>query len=154
MSFDRNLLPAAIAYFSAEGIELEGRSRWRTGRCDFHGGSDSLRVNVESGAWRCMACGTKGGNVLDYAMQRHGLSFIEAARALGAYTADSRLQQRTESPRPFSARDALTVIELELNVCTVVISDVLRGVTPNAGDWQRYLEAAGRVGAVAQEAAR
>jgi hypothetical protein len=32
-----------------------------------------------------MVCGAHGGDVLAFHMQRHGLRFIEAAQALGAW---------------------------------------------------------------------
>jgi hypothetical protein len=46
-----------------------------------------LRVFFESGAFRCMACGARGGDVLAFFMQRHGVPFIAAAKALGAWEA-------------------------------------------------------------------
>ena len=83
--FIRDHLPDAITYFESEGVHLVGPGRWKTGPCDFHGGSGSLRVNTESGGWRCMACSASGGDVLAFHMQRHGLEFVDAARLLGAY---------------------------------------------------------------------
>lgn len=44
--FDRDRLPSWESYADAEGLPLAGRGRWRTTRCDLHGGSDSLRINV------------------------------------------------------------------------------------------------------------
>lgn len=152
MSFDRNRLPDPKTFFDREGLALKGGGRWRTTRCDFHDGSDSMRVNVESGGWVCMSCGVKGGDVLAYAMQRHGLDFVPAAKALGAWVDDGR--PAPARPRAFSASDALSVIGLELNVCVVVISDARRGVKPSDTDWQRFLKAVSRVQAIAQEAVR
>ena len=64
---------------------LLGAGRWRSGLCPFHHDHNpSLRVNAETGAFRCMACGRKGGDVLDFHRARHGLSFVQAARDLGA----------------------------------------------------------------------
>ena len=40
-----------------------------------------------TGAFRCMVCGAKGGDVLAFYMLRHGLRFIDAAKALGAWEA-------------------------------------------------------------------
>jgi hypothetical protein len=34
-----------------------------------------------------MACGAAGGDVLAFHRRRHGMTFIEAARALGAWEA-------------------------------------------------------------------
>ena len=40
---------------------------------------------MERGAFKCMTCGAKGGDLLAFHMRRHGLSFIDAAKALGAW---------------------------------------------------------------------
>jgi hypothetical protein len=45
----RDNLPDPIAYFEGEGLKLDGRGKWRTTECRFHGGSDSMRVNTASG---------------------------------------------------------------------------------------------------------
>jgi hypothetical protein len=42
-------------------------------------------VQLDTGGFRCMACGAHGGDVLAFHMQRYGLAFIEAAKALGAW---------------------------------------------------------------------
>lgn len=151
-AFDRDRLREPVCYFESEGLVLIGRGKWRTTRCDIHGGSDSLRVNTATGAWRCMACHAKGGDILAFHMQRHGLDFIDAARALGAWDEGATKHAHPMRLRRFSARDALEVVELELNVCMVVISDARRGQLPNDADWRRFLQAAGIVGAVAMEA--
>ncbi len=85
--FDRSHLPVALAYFTErERLRLFGRGVWRSARCPFHEDTQpSLRVNVEVGAFRCMACGAKGGDVVAFHMQRHGLRFVDAAKALGAW---------------------------------------------------------------------
>lgn len=150
MSFDRDRLPDPAAYFESEGLAVQGRGKWRTTRCDFHDGSDSMRVNVESGAWVCMSCGVKGGDVLAYAMQRRGVGFVDAARALGAWVEDGR--QSSAKPRSFTAGDALAVLFEDLHLCVVVISDCRAGVLPTDSDWQAFLGAAGRCIAIAQEA--
>ena len=67
MSFDRTHLPEPVGYFEERGLVLTGpaRAKWRTTACTFHGGSDSMRINTQTGAWVCMAgCGAKGGDVL------------------------------------------------------------------------------------------
>lgn len=150
--FMRDRLPDPVAYFEGEGLRLVGRGTWRTTRCEFHDGSDSMRINVDTGAWVCMACGVKGGDVLAYQMARYGQDFVSAARALGALVDDGKPYAWRDRPRRFSARDALEVIGLELGVCVVVIGDARAGLTPNDGDWRRFLEAAGLVEAIAAEA--
>jgi len=148
MTFNRHQLPDPVTYFEDEGLILAGRGTWRTARCEFHGGGDSMRINVERGGWVCMACGAKGGDVLAYHMQRHGLDFVAATRALGAWVDDGN-HRGGDRPRGFTARDALEVIGLEIGVCVVIIADARSGVVPNEADWRRFLEAAGRLEAIA-----
>lgn len=84
--FRRDWLPDPTAYYQEQGLQLVGRGAWRSARCPFHDDTTpSLRIRLETGAFRCMACGAHGGDVLAFHMQRHGLPFIAAARALGAW---------------------------------------------------------------------
>jgi len=85
-AFDRRLLPTPAAYYADEGVKLFGLGTWRDAICPFHQDtSPSLRVRIETGAFRCMACGARGGDVLAFHMQRHDLRFIDAAKSLGAW---------------------------------------------------------------------
>lgn len=149
--FIKDRLPDPIAYFESEGVSLVGRGTWRTGPCSFHGGSDSLRVNTKTGAWTCMACSTKGGDVLAHHMQAHGLGFVEAATALGAYFDDGARYTGKTAPSTLPARDALAVIAAELLVSFIVIADVRAGVIPSDDDWHRFVVGSGRVEALARE---
>jgi hypothetical protein len=149
--YDRSRLPDWTAYADQIGLTLVGRGTWRTTRCDLHGGSDSLRVNAETGGWVCMSCGAKGGDVLAHHMQVTGADFVTAAKALGAWVDGGRSEPR---PARLSARDALAVLDLELHVCAIVLSAARRGELPNDADWQRFLDASGRVLHIAMEAAR
>ena len=84
--FQRDLLPDAPGYYSSEGLRLDGRGTWRSTLCPFHDDHNpSLRVNTETGAYRCMSCGAHGGDVLDFHREPHGLGFKDAARALDAW---------------------------------------------------------------------
>jgi len=84
---DRERLPDPLGFFKREGLRLFGRGIWRSALCPFHDDTQpSLRINAETGAYRCMACGAKGGDVLAFHRQRHGLSFMQAARDLGAWS--------------------------------------------------------------------
>lgn len=149
--FDRKLLPDPVAHLEAEGLTLKGPGRWKSTRCAFHGGSDSMRINVDSGGWCCMACGAKGGDILAYAMQRHGMEFIEAAKTLGAWLDDGKPQSRDDRPRTLSPRAAMELIAHELLVLVVLISAARRGVLPSEADWQRFLEGSGRIEQLAME---
>ena len=149
--FIKDPLPDPLAYFSSQDVHLVGPGRWKTGPCHFHGGSDSLRVNTAGGGWVCMACGVKGGDVLAYHMQRHGLGFVEAARELGAYVDDGKHHAGPTKPATLPARDALQLAAHELRTVFVVIADIRRGLVPSDGDWQRFVEGAGRLEALAME---
>lgn len=84
--FFRENLPSPSEYYESEGIPLKGQGQWRDAVCPFHQDTKpSLRVRLETGAFRCMVCGAHGGDVLAFHRQRHGLGFVEAARALGAW---------------------------------------------------------------------
>lgn len=150
MGFERERLPDPVQFFEAEGLRLAGRGKWRTTRCDFHSGSDSLRVNAETGAFVCMNCGAKGGDVLAFAMQRDGLDFVTAAKRLGAWVDDGK--PAPTRPRAFSAADALAALHADLHLCAVVLSAARRGELPTDGDWRAFLGAAGRCLAIAQVA--
>lgn len=85
-TLQRERLPSALEYFEHAGIALLGRGAWRSAICPFHDDAHpSLRVRVDTGAFRCMACGVHGGDVLEFHRRRHGLSFPQAARDLGAW---------------------------------------------------------------------
>lgn len=149
MSFDRTRLPDAANYFEGEGLKLTGPGKWKTSRCDFHGGSDSMRVNVASGAWVCMSCGVKGGDVLAFHMQCHGLEFVDACKALGAWVEDGKPSRST--PLPFSARSALEVLKFETLLVALAACSLARGVELTAADRERLLQSASRIGFIAEE---
>ncbi|MBN8744796.1 MAG: hypothetical protein J0I24_10885 [Thiomonas arsenitoxydans] len=85
--FDRSRLPDPETYFAAELGALQGRGVWRDALCCFHPDrKPSLRVNTQTGAFRCFVCGAHGGDVLDFQQLRYGQTFTAAAKALGAVT--------------------------------------------------------------------
>jgi len=144
MSFDRARLPDPQGYFVSTGLLLRGPSKWKTTACTFHGGSDSLRVNTGSGAWVCMSCGAKGGDVLAYHMQAHGLEFSDAAKALGCWVEDGK-PQRPQRPAPLPPRAALQVIGFEASLAAVAAANVAQGRTLTEPDRFRLLAAAARI---------
>ena len=84
--FDRSLLPNPSKYYSEQGLKLTGDGEWRKALCPFHKETrPSLGVRLESGSFRCMACGASGGDVLAFHMLRYGMGFKEAAKSLGAW---------------------------------------------------------------------
>lgn len=141
----RSRLPDPVTFFESEGLPVTGTGKWRTTSCQFHDGSDSMRINTESGGWVCMACGEKGGDVLAYVMRKHGLEFVEAARVLGAYVDDAQPHRGSMRPTTLSARDAMAVIAIELYVVAIVIANIRKGVIPSDADWERFLDGAGRI---------
>jgi len=85
--FRREDLPAPLTYYPGEDVKLFGRGIWRSARCVFHcDHNPSLRVNVQTGAFKCMSCGAHGGDVLDFHRKRYGMGFVTAAKDLGAWT--------------------------------------------------------------------
>lgn len=154
MSFDRSRLPDALEYFAAEGVTLTGKGKWRTGPCEAHGGTDSLRVSVPAGGFVCMACGVKGGDVLNFHMQRHGLDFVSAAKALGAWVDDGKSASRLQAPLPFSARSALEVVSFECLLVAMTACNIAKGIELASADRDRLVEAAGRIRFIAEEVGR
>jgi hypothetical protein len=144
MSLSRDNLPDPTAYFEGVGLNLRGPGKWKTTRCEFHGGSDSLRVNTETGAWVCMACGAKGGDVLAYEMQATGTEFVQAAQALGAWVNDGRTPPTTK-PSTLSPRAALGALAFESLLVAVAAGNLAQGVPLTDGDRRRVMVAAGRI---------
>ena len=144
MTFDRNHLPDPASYFEAAGLKLDGRGPWRTTECKFHDGSDSMRINLASGGYCCMSCGEKGGDVLAYHMAAHGLEFVDAAKALGAWVDDGRPAVQ-HKPAPLPPRAALQVIGFEASLAAIAAANVARGVALSDVDLSRLLTAANRI---------
>ena len=153
--FIRDRLPDPIDYYvNSECLTLiPPRGKWRSTRCVFHDSDGTtMRINVESGGFVCMAaCGASGGDVLAFHMQRYGLDFIEAARALGAYIEDDRPHRGPTRPATLPARDALQVVAFESLVVATAAGNIANGVALTDEDRRRVLQAAGRIGYLAAE---
>jgi len=145
MTFQREALPEPQSYFENAGLVLQGRGKWRSTTCTFHGGTTSMRVNLETGAWVCMSCAVKGGDVLAYEMQSTGAEFVEAAKALGAWIDDGR---PAPAPTPFSARAALSVLAKESNLVAVAAGNVAFGTTLTPADLARVQVSARRINTI------
>ena len=147
MTFDRNLLPDPVTYFENQGLSLKGprSAKWKTTACNFHGGSDSMRINVTSGAYVCMAgCCAKGGDVVAYHMAAHGLDFIDAAKALGAWD-DNGKPDRPQRPKPLPASQAIQVLAFESTLTAIAAGNIAHGVQLTDKDRARLLVAARRI---------
>lgn len=146
MAFNRDNLPDPSDYFESRGLKLTGprSSKWKTARCDFHGGSDSLRINTQSGAWVCMAgCGARGGDVLAYEMAIDGVDFITAAKALGAWVEDGK--PAPVRPAGLSARAALEVLKPAVYLAWVAAGNLAQGAALTDNDRARLTVAAGQI---------
>lgn len=151
MTFIRDSLPDPASYFKGEGLTLTGprSAKWKTTRCEFHGGSDSMRINTTTGAWVCMSCGEKGGDVLAHHMAAHGLEFIEAAKTLGAWIEDDKPHHQYK-PTPLPARDALHLLRHEAYLIAMAAGNVANGVSLTQDDLTRVMQAAGRINQIAE----
>lgn len=88
-SFQKDRLPSPPSYFESVGLKLKGRGAWRQALCPFHDDTKaSLQVQYSFGAFCCLACGAKGGDVLAFHRLKTGLGFKEAAIQLGAWRAE------------------------------------------------------------------
>lgn len=143
MSLDRERLPAPADYFAEAGNPLRGPGKWKTARCDFHGGSDSLRVNSQTGTWVCMNCHGRGGDVLAHHMANTGVDFVTACKQLGAWVADGR--PAPTRPLPVPARQLLALVASEAQLVAIVASDAAAHRPIQPLDAQRCQLAAGRI---------
>ena len=146
MSYDRSRLPDSANYYEGAGLRLTGprSAKWKTAACQFHGGSDSMRINTATGAWVCMACSAKGGGVLSYHMQLHGLEFMDAAKALDAWIEDGTTRP-LQKPTALSPRAALEVLGFEATIVAVAAGNVAQGQTLSDTDRARLLVCVGRI---------
>ena len=150
MTFDRRNLTDPTAFYEERGLVLTGRGKWRTTACSFHGGSDSMRVNVETGGFICMSgCGARGGDVISYFMAETGAEFIEAAKALGCWIDDGRPTTQ-HKPTALSPRQALELLAREAVLVAIAAGNVAHGVLLTEADRRSVLQAAGRIENIAR----
>lgn len=148
--FIRDRLPDPVAYFESEGLKLDGKGKWRTTECRFHGGSDSMRVNTQTGGWVCMAgCGARGGDVLAYHMASHGIDFIAAAKALGSWQENGK-PTKTRQPTPLPAVSAIQVLAFESTLTAIAAGNIAHGVELTENDRVRLQVAARRITQVSE----
>lgn len=80
-----NIPPAEFYRAELPAMPPPRGSGWRDGGlCPFHDDkhTGSFRVNLETGAFVCFSCGSKGGDIIAFIQQRDGLSFPEALNKL------------------------------------------------------------------------
>jgi len=84
--FTPEKLPSAAEYYSTIGLKLSGSGKWKSALCPFHEDTKpSLRINIDFGGFKCMACNEQGGDILSFHMKRYGMSFKDACKSLGAW---------------------------------------------------------------------
>ncbi len=103
-----------------------------------------MRINTANGAWVCMSCGAKGGDVLAYERAVTGADFMDAAKAIGAWVDDGR-HQPAQKPTPLSPRAALSALAFEATLAAVAAGNVAHGVVLTDADRARLMVAAGRI---------
>ena len=148
MTFNRESLPDPVSYFENQGLLLKGGGEWKTTSCAFHGGSDSMRVS-KHGAWRCMNCNVSGGDVLSYEMQITGAEFVDACKALGAWT-DDGATWISQKPSALSPRQALKVIAFESTLVAVAAGNTANRVVLSGPDLARLMTAVRRINKIAE----
>ena len=148
-NFLRENLPDPVSYFESECLKLQGKGKWRTTSCNFHGGSDSMRINTATGAWVCMSCNAKGGDVLAHFMAEHGVDFVTAAKALGAWD-DNGSPDRPHRPKPLPASQAIQVLAFESTLTAVAAGNIAHGVLLTDTDRARLRVAAKRINTISE----
>ncbi len=103
-----------------------------------------MRVNITNGAWVCMSCGEKGGDVLAYEIKVGNRDFVDAAKALGCWVDDGR-PQRHAKPTPLSASQSLSVLAFESTLVAIAACNIANGVKLTDADRARVLVAANRM---------
>ncbi len=122
------------------------RSEWKTTRCEFHDGSDSMRVNTKTGAFACMAvCGARGGDVIGYHMASTGLGFVQACKDLNAWVDDGTTPPGHVRATPLPARAALELLAFETHLVAIAAGNIAYGVQLSDDDRRRMQQAAGRI---------
>jgi hypothetical protein len=91
-----------------------------------------------------MNCEARGGDVLAYHMAVHGLDFVNAAKALGAWVDDGR-SAAAFRPTALSPRDALEVLAFEATLTAVAAGNLANGSALTDHDLSRLFVAAGRI---------
>ena len=73
-------------FYEAEliGETITGARKWIQARCPFHGPDrhPSFSINMQTGGFRCFACGLRGRDIIEFLMQRDGLTFRDALEQL------------------------------------------------------------------------
>ncbi len=117
------------------------------GLCPFHADQKigSFKVNLDTGGFHCFSCGTKGGDVIDYVMQRDGLDFLAAVKQLAP---DMEITATRDGRPRLSLRDALNCLEYESTLVMAAAGALARGEQLDAKERRRLGIAYRRIQAV------
>ncbi len=145
MSFNKDLLPAPADYYEGQGLNIakRGSKGWRATNCPFCESRDNGNINTDSGAFHCWGCGAKGGDIVAFHMAMHGVDFVDAVKALGAWVGDGKPANRAK-PMPISYRDGLSLIANEAQLIAIA-GAAMRKEPLTEQDFARVLQAAGRI---------
>ncbi|MCD2452261.1 CHC2 zinc finger domain-containing protein [Methylicorpusculum oleiharenae] len=80
----QNLKPIDFYRHELPGAKFK-RPGWNNGGlCPFHSDTrqGSFHVSLETGGYKCFACGAAGGDIIAFTMNRYGLSFTDSLEKL------------------------------------------------------------------------
>lgn len=118
-------LPDPIHYYESVGHIFRSKGEWMTTNCEFHGGSDSMRIH-KTGAFRCMNCGVHGGGIVSYHMQRFQVDYLQACRDLGVGV--GYLTRRPpDKPRPLPPKQAIELMSMESRIVWMLLAKIKAG---------------------------
>ena len=99
--FNRDLLPNPQVYYGQQFTLKGNKTKYLVPCCFHHDKTASLSLDMVSGRFNCFGCGASGGDIVDFHQLKTGLSFVEAAKDLGAWVDFS-----TDTPDQLAARKA------------------------------------------------
>ena len=75
-----SIYPLEFYQHELQGVQLKQAGWTDGGLCPFHDDNKagSFKVNLQTGAYTCFACGAKGGDIVAFTMKLYGLDFVEA----------------------------------------------------------------------------
>jgi hypothetical protein len=106
-----------------------------------------MRIHVGTGAFRCMNCGARGGDILAYHMAESGLEFVEAAKVLGVWVEDGK-PYKSQKPTALPPRAALEVLGFEATLVAVAAGNLAKGLMLSDADRSRLLTCVVRINRV------
>ncbi len=124
LSFEN--LPDSIAYYESLGHVFSSKGEWMTTNCEFHGGSDSMRIHRTSGSFKCMNCGIHGGGIISYHMQRFQVDYLQACKELGVNLGGSN-NRPPDRPKPLPAARAIELMSMEARIVWMLLTKIKTG---------------------------